>query len=288
MISIVEHIEYLIGVHDCVVIPQWGAFIAQYSGAKLDDNRITAPRRTISFNAQVDHNDGLIATSVMRREGISYESAMTHVEQAVAELKRRVAAGDRVFVGSLGFFVKRRAGVEFTSSADPAGNCYGLNDFTFDLLNSADKAPAELVAEAPRWWQRKQVRGTVKWAASIALVIGLGFMLSTPIINNDNEQQAGFNITTIKSAEPEPAIEPDEPVEEQSAIADTGNCMLVVATFTSEKQCADFIAMHPQVEMKTIRFGKHYRVIAARGTDVRQMLQAQAKLPRGMVSWIAK
>ena len=38
--SITRHIEYLILRHDCVIVPELGAFIAQYSPARIDEINI--------------------------------------------------------------------------------------------------------------------------------------------------------------------------------------------------------------------------------------------------------
>jgi hypothetical protein len=62
MYSITRHIEYLVSRHDCVVVPGWGAFIAQYEPARIDaeSGLIVPPSRAISFNQSVMHNDGLL------------------------------------------------------------------------------------------------------------------------------------------------------------------------------------------------------------------------------------
>ena len=85
MFSIIEHIEYLLTRHDCVVIPGWGAFIANYDTASYDDSRklMERPHRTIGFNANVNHNDGLLAQSLMRREGLTFDEAMRFITDSV-------------------------------------------------------------------------------------------------------------------------------------------------------------------------------------------------------------
>ena len=70
--------------NDCVVIPQWGAIIAQQEEPRFENGRVMPARRYFTFNAQVDHNDGLIASSLMRRHGITYDQAMREVSAHVA------------------------------------------------------------------------------------------------------------------------------------------------------------------------------------------------------------
>ena len=74
MISVLDHIEYLTHKHDCVIVPGFGAFISRNSCVKYN-GMISAINRNISFNASVDYNDGLLISSLMRREQISDEIA---------------------------------------------------------------------------------------------------------------------------------------------------------------------------------------------------------------------
>ena len=78
MFSITEHIEYLMTRHDCVAIPGWGAFIANYNIARYDEERevMEHPCRTLGFNAGVDHNDGLLVNSIMRSASVDLPWSM--------------------------------------------------------------------------------------------------------------------------------------------------------------------------------------------------------------------
>ena len=77
MFCIIDHIEYLIQRHECVVIPNWGAFIVhtQQSSFDADNERITVPCRSLGFNPALTYNDGMLVSSIMRKEGVSYEKA---------------------------------------------------------------------------------------------------------------------------------------------------------------------------------------------------------------------
>ena len=77
MSDIALHIGYLMSEHDCVIVPGWGAFIAQYTSAFsfYDSGLYKKPKRFVAFNSSINHSDGLLQNSLMRREGISYEAA---------------------------------------------------------------------------------------------------------------------------------------------------------------------------------------------------------------------
>ena len=93
MFSIIEHIEYLISDHDCVVVPGLGAFIAQYIHAEIDLERgvILPPRRVLSFNAAVCHNDGVLAGSERLRQTLFL--MVETLRQSIAAIVRQLAAG---------------------------------------------------------------------------------------------------------------------------------------------------------------------------------------------------
>ena len=65
MITITQHIEYLMMYNDCVVIPGWGALIANYASSSVESGKVARPGRLIGFNSTISHNDGMLATSLM-------------------------------------------------------------------------------------------------------------------------------------------------------------------------------------------------------------------------------
>ena len=71
MKELAQHIEALLLENDCVIIPDFGGFIAHYSPAKIDSDtgQFLPPCRTIGFNAQLILNDGLLTQSYMSVHG---------------------------------------------------------------------------------------------------------------------------------------------------------------------------------------------------------------------------
>ncbi len=287
MISIVEHIEYLIGQYDCVVVPQLGAFIAQYEPARFDDAHIIPPVRRISFNAQVDHNDGILAVSLMKRHGISYDQAVSVIANEVAAVKRMLNAGTDFPVGSIGYLSRGKASVEFTPfrSYSTFSGYFGLCSFDLSPVRTA-VSEAMPVTMKPMW------KRTIQWAASIIIILGLGFMLSTPIVDNSH-QQAGLNITTLKKPEVSNVVDRSDKAasQPQAAVLQPDKVMmdyqLVVATFATEKSANEFVALHPAMGLTVVKYGKYYRILAAQSDNQLELIERQRALPANMPSWIA-
>lgn len=83
------HIEYLIQRHDCVILPGIGAIVVDHQSARIDEVRgvIIPPQRIFSFNPLICHDDGMLANSIARRDGINFEAARSLLLSEMASLK---------------------------------------------------------------------------------------------------------------------------------------------------------------------------------------------------------
>ncbi|MDP4292722.1 MAG: hypothetical protein Q8908_16700, partial [Bacteroidota bacterium] len=100
------YIGALLYQHDCVVIPGFGGFIANYAPACIHpvQNTFIPPSRQIMFNAGLIHNDGLLASHVATEEGISYDQALNRISEEVMAYHAELKAGKTVHMDGLGSF----------------------------------------------------------------------------------------------------------------------------------------------------------------------------------------
>ena len=89
MIELARHIEILLLENDCVIIPDFGGFIAHYQPARYikEENLYLPPVRTIGFNPQLTINDGLLVQSYMQAHHTDFPDATRMIEEEVAGLK---------------------------------------------------------------------------------------------------------------------------------------------------------------------------------------------------------
>ena len=89
MIELAKHIEYLLLENDCVIIPDFGGFIAHYQPSYYDEveHVFMPPIRTIGFNPQLSMNDGLLVQSYMQAYHTDYSDAIRIISGKVKELK---------------------------------------------------------------------------------------------------------------------------------------------------------------------------------------------------------
>ena len=78
---IIKSITELLLDHECVIVPEFGAFISKETPAVLDyvNNRLTPPSKEVRFNGQLITDDGLLIGYVARQQGISMTAAAKQV-----------------------------------------------------------------------------------------------------------------------------------------------------------------------------------------------------------------
>ena len=92
MIQLERHIEILLLSNDCVIVPDFGGFMAHYVCARYDEdeNLFLPPLRTLGFNPQLRLNDSLLAQSYIEAYDISYPEAIRRIADEVKELKQHI------------------------------------------------------------------------------------------------------------------------------------------------------------------------------------------------------
>ena len=293
MISIVEHIEYLLMHNDCVVIPQWGALIAHYNECACEQDAMRCPERWIGFNEQVNHNDGLIASSIVRRHGVRYDQAVQAIVDNVTAFRKVLQAGNSLPLGHLGVFALNAEGhLEFSPFKRQlvAGTYYGLRSFEFKTLKQQEQESGA-VAQPAAGNRSALLRRSMRWVASIMLLVGLGLALSTPIVVDRDVQNASINLPAITATHNARPAKPAQPeAVKQSPVAvprfsegmpdeAQGRYVLVIATLSSQEQVDKFVA-HASVKTQCRRHGKQFVVYAAQSDDYAALVRAMKRLPQ--------
>ena len=302
MFSVIEHIEYLVTLHDCVVVPGWGAFIANYSASSYDAEAgmMSRPRRSIGFNASVSHNDGLLAQSLVRREGINYNEAMKFIADSVTTFRQQLAMDCEVSMGRLGYF-RRNEGrfIEFVPfyHSDGTDQFFGLNDMEIKDVATleqdvalADETAAAIVPKERNLFIRKASR----IAASVAVLIGLGVVLTTPmIVNRDHQNLASMApaVSAPKAQQLNVTVEQGvssqgiSTVATQPRIASVGNesgrYYMVIATLRNQQELDAFKNSNPALVpyMKVLKYKKFMCVYVARSDDSNTLMGLRDELP---------
>jgi len=111
-VDITASIRELLFGHDCVIVPGFGGFIGNYTPARIDKSSGTffPPVKQISFNRNLNHNDGLLVGRISGSSGINYGDARNMVEEFVAEIRKRLEKGEKVVFDNIGIFTYNNEG----------------------------------------------------------------------------------------------------------------------------------------------------------------------------------
>jgi len=99
-----NHIHTLLYQHDCVIVPDFGGFVANYAPATIHPvhHTFSPPSKKISFNKNLRNNDGLLANYVSTTEHLDYNNANHAIVDFVHECKSQLASNKKCEISQVG------------------------------------------------------------------------------------------------------------------------------------------------------------------------------------------
>ncbi len=88
LMTIFKEIYDLLYNNDCVIIPEFGAFVLKSHSAYIKDDTFYPPKKVISFNAMLDENDGLLVKHLSTSRNISYKKALKTINDETQSLEK--------------------------------------------------------------------------------------------------------------------------------------------------------------------------------------------------------
>lgn len=311
MISMIEHIEYLMLSNDCVVVPGFGAFIAQYTSSNncAQNSTFTSPKRSISFNASINHNDGLLANSIAKKASIPYAEALKQIEKSTTICRQALSDGSEVPFGRLGFFISNAEGhIEFIPFHHELANddFFGLQSFSFPTLaeRNAQAATEETVSETysepeinigrRNWFSHK----AVQIAASIVMLVCLTFALSTPIIvDKPTHQLATLNVPTptmpkhkVVKTEEISLQKQVEAASEKKEANSNGRYAIIICSLKKQSQVAQYFQENKDINpANVIKKNGYYMIYFNRGDNYQELVKEAKQMPKPYTEfWITQ
>jgi cell division septation protein DedD len=185
--NIEKYIQELLYEHDCVIIPGFGGFIGNYSPAKINPvyNTFYPPCKSLLFNIHLKQNDGLLASRISQAEHIPYEHAMDLIRVMLADWNRELENEKELVIEKVGRIVRESNGLlqfEQDNSVNYLSEAYGLTSLVSPAIQRQGWQ-GELKKKSNRHIpgpsnKQGNVAKTLKWAAVMALPIGLAAFLS--------------------------------------------------------------------------------------------------------------
>lgn len=157
--TISTYISDLLYRYQCVILPGFGAFLTQNLSARIDKetNTFYPPSKIISFNKQLQTNDGLLANYVASVENCSYETALRRLRNFSTETLTRLEKGESVIFKNVGEFSQIEKGViQFFPKANQnfSTASFGLSSFVSENIH---REIVEKVAKTEKQFEKKPV-----------------------------------------------------------------------------------------------------------------------------------
>lgn len=170
-----------------MVVPEFGAFLTHVKSAFIDKTAHTfyPPSKVLSFNRQLQSNDGLLISYIAEAEKTSYEDVQKEMAKMVKEWGKQLKNGDTLILQNIGSFKPTKEGkliFQPTKQTNFLTSSFGLSSFvSTPILREVLKEEVEVLEEkvpfiiTPEERKKNEFRPILKYAAIVLLALSAGF-----------------------------------------------------------------------------------------------------------------
>jgi hypothetical protein len=180
-----QYISELLFKYDCVIVSGLGGFVANYKSATIQpiQNTFSPPSKSISFNKNLNNNDGLLANFIVQKESIAFDVATKNIEEYVLLIQQSLKLNQRVLlegVGALFLDTENRIHFDPANTVNYLLGSYGLSVYQKQPIKRAtieDKITKEFKDRTgPRSVVKEGKKRNTKWIAAAVIGIPLAFL----------------------------------------------------------------------------------------------------------------
>ena len=184
MFNVGPIITKLLLENDCVVVPGFGGFVAQYSPAKLDESTgfFSPPSKQVLFNKNLINNDGLLVNEIGQFKKLNYKQANDLVKQKVKLLNLELKEKKQVNIKELGLIYLKNDIINFKQNSENIlSDSYGLTALNIrefqqeEIFNSSKIIPIQPIqsTNAGKWWVAAAIVPIIFYSAWLPLKTNL-------------------------------------------------------------------------------------------------------------------
>ena len=220
------YISDLLYRYECVTIPDFGAFLTQSVSATIneDTNTFLAPKKVVSFNEQIQKNDGLLAHYIADVQKIPFEVANKKIAKRVKILKSYLTQGETLTFKNIGDIVFNNEGkilFEPKYHLNYLTDSFGLSKFESPIVTreiyKKEVETIERVIPIAVTPEKRKARPYLKYAAVALIALTAGSFIASNFYINQIEthnqiaqeeaakqldtkiQQATFSLSSLPS-----------------------------------------------------------------------------------------
>lgn len=255
------YISELLFTHNCVIIPEFGGFVANYAPAKIHPvkHTITPPSKKVAFNVQLQNNDGLLASFVASKERISYADAVNKISLQVEEFKSSLKKNKAIVfeqVGSLYLDIEKNIQFKSDDSMNYLLDAFGLVEIQSPAIKRdnlqeriekqfMDRAPIALTESAPK---KRFPWKLVAPVPFIALVVWGS--LTTDLFSRLNNAYSDLSPISYTESHKVSSLKNEKPVETTPEIFPSVNNEESIPVVTAETEPIKEAVVAPVAEKK--------------------------------------
>lgn len=291
-----RYISDLLYRYECVIIPEFGAFLTQNVSAKVHEstNAFYPPKKVLSFNEQLQNNDGLLANYIASVEKIPFETAVQKIAKKTKTLRSYLDRGETLTFKNIGDITLNAEGkITFEPSyhLNYLTDAFGLSQYTSpeisrELYKETVATPVVEIAEEDivipitvATKTQKSYRHYLKYAAVAVLALTLGgfgasnYYVGQIDAHNQMAEAEAQDALNNKLQEATFVIENPLPAVTLNVTKQSGNYHIVAGAFrmedNSDKKLQELqsLGYHAR-KIGTNRYGLHQVVYASYETRI--------------------
>lgn len=190
--TLANYINDLLYRYDCVIVPNFGGFVTNTIGARVNTTTHTfyPPKKQLTFNAYLQHNDGLLANYIASTKNISFEEATGFIAEEVARWNEELksASVEVASVGSLSLNEANQVVFEPNPTSNFLTSSYGLEEVS---TPSVARVKEVSIKKLPAVSEEKNstIPLYIKRAAAAAVFVGVAYVGWNGIQNQQQKEQ---------------------------------------------------------------------------------------------------
>ncbi|HOK37628.1 MAG: SPOR domain-containing protein [Bacteroidales bacterium] len=206
----------LLKENDCVIIPAFGGFVANYfsGGVDFKTQEFFPPARRIAFNQNLKNNDGLLINYLSIKHNCDWQAAGLMVKTFVDEIKMSLSNDNYFVFEGLGKIVKEKNSLVFYPEANLnfLDDSFGLEKFVFPVLKFNEIRPevTRTISKVKEAKANRPKRKTASWVYTLSAAAVLGGLIFLTIktgvvdkiFNNDKEYAIVVPIENLNNNKP--------------------------------------------------------------------------------------
>lgn len=181
--TLAKYISDLLYRYECVIVPNFGGFISNEIPAKVNHFTHTfyAPSKQITFNSQLQNNDGLLTNYVASSENTSYVKALEFIDKEVIRWKNLIS-NEELDLENIGSFNLNQEGniiFEPSNSINYLTSSFGLSSYVSPAVKriayKEKVRQLETIAPIlPAEENKHKTPAFIKYAAAAVIIFALG------------------------------------------------------------------------------------------------------------------